>query len=251
MVPLKLKSHKWKFLAILVFLFFMIVPATAHPGRTDANGGHYDRSTGEYHYHHGYPAHQHTGGVCPYAYDDKTGQNSGSSSSGSSYKSSSESSGSTSQESSSEKAEDEGAMKQSTNNSYSTNTNDNSDLIRGLIIAACIVSSLYAIDFVSNRNHYLRKFDGKSCKELSGCPESSDPEETISKLKNVKVCMSKNGKVYHNPSCRHAINNRIVDVLSASKRARPCKVCNPPGKGGKYDCVFRYIEFKKIKKKSS
>lgn len=23
----------------------------AHPGRTDSNGGHYDRSTGEYHYH--------------------------------------------------------------------------------------------------------------------------------------------------------------------------------------------------------
>lgn len=38
----------------------------AHSGRTDAQGGHYDRSTGEYHYHHGYPAHQHPNGVCPY-----------------------------------------------------------------------------------------------------------------------------------------------------------------------------------------
>ena len=26
----------------------------AHPGKTDADGGHYNRSTGEYHYHHGY-----------------------------------------------------------------------------------------------------------------------------------------------------------------------------------------------------
>lgn len=51
--------------------------AFAHPGDTDANGGHYDRSTGEYHYHHGYSAHQHTNGVCPYDFDDKTGQNSG------------------------------------------------------------------------------------------------------------------------------------------------------------------------------
>lgn len=51
----------------------------AHPGRTDANGGHYDRSTGEYHYHHGYPAHQHINGTCPYDFDDRTGWNSGSS----------------------------------------------------------------------------------------------------------------------------------------------------------------------------
>ena len=41
----------------------------AHSGGTDSNGGHYDRSTGEYHYHHGYPAHQHINGVCPYEDD--------------------------------------------------------------------------------------------------------------------------------------------------------------------------------------
>lgn len=55
----------------------LIFPASAHPGDTDSNGGHYNRSTGEYHYHHGYPEHQHTNGICPYDYDDKTGQNSG------------------------------------------------------------------------------------------------------------------------------------------------------------------------------
>jgi hypothetical protein len=38
----------------------------AHSGRTDSSGGHYDRSTGEYHYHHGHSAHQHPNGVCPY-----------------------------------------------------------------------------------------------------------------------------------------------------------------------------------------
>lgn len=57
------------------------ISVLAHPGRTDGNGGHWDRSTGEYHYHHGYPAHQHTDGVCPYDFDDKTGENSGTSSS--------------------------------------------------------------------------------------------------------------------------------------------------------------------------
>lgn len=60
---------------ILLLLFILPVSALAHPGGTDANGGHHDGS--EYHYHHGYPAHQHTNGVCPYNFDDKTGANSG------------------------------------------------------------------------------------------------------------------------------------------------------------------------------
>lgn len=64
-------------LLMAVLLLALTVPAYAHPGKTDANGGHYNRSTGEYHYHHGYPEHQHPGGVCPYAYDDRTGYNSG------------------------------------------------------------------------------------------------------------------------------------------------------------------------------
>lgn len=71
---------KWKSALLCVLLLVgLTCTAYAHPGRTDANGGHYNHSTGEYHYHHGYPAHQHYGGVCPYAYDDRTGQNSGSS----------------------------------------------------------------------------------------------------------------------------------------------------------------------------
>jgi hypothetical protein len=54
----------------------------AHPGRTDSNGGHIDNSTGEYHYHHGYRAHNHydmdgDGQVdCPYDFHDKTNHSS-------------------------------------------------------------------------------------------------------------------------------------------------------------------------------
>ena len=57
-----------RFVPILVVICIVLCsfPVFAHSGRTDANGGHYDRSTGEYHYHHGYSAHQHPGGVCPY-----------------------------------------------------------------------------------------------------------------------------------------------------------------------------------------
>lgn len=70
---------KWKWIALVLAVTLCIGSASAHPGRTDANGGHYNHSTGEYHYHHGYPAHQHIDGVCPYDYDDRTGWNSGSS----------------------------------------------------------------------------------------------------------------------------------------------------------------------------
>lgn len=37
-------------LSLIIILSLGIFPS-AHPGRTDANGGHYDRATGEYHYH--------------------------------------------------------------------------------------------------------------------------------------------------------------------------------------------------------
>lgn len=63
---------------LLAFLLLLSPTVLAHSGKTDAHGGHYDRSTGEYHYHHGYPAHQHYDmdgdGIidCPYDFDDKT-----------------------------------------------------------------------------------------------------------------------------------------------------------------------------------
>lgn len=68
------------FMLVLLITVCACISSYAHPGRTDSRGGHYDRSTGEYHYHHGYPAHQHENGVCPYDFDDKTSENSGSSS---------------------------------------------------------------------------------------------------------------------------------------------------------------------------
>ena len=66
------------FAIIILIAVLLPLSALAHSGKTDSNGGHYDSDTGEYHYHHGYPAHQHTGGKCPYDYDDKTNHSSGS-----------------------------------------------------------------------------------------------------------------------------------------------------------------------------
>lgn len=53
-------------ISIVVIILGSCVAVFAHPGKTDSDGGHFDRSTGEYHYHHGYPAHQHENGTCPY-----------------------------------------------------------------------------------------------------------------------------------------------------------------------------------------
>lgn len=54
-------------------VFGSVAPTTlvdAHSGRTDAQGGHKDNKNvsglGSYHYHHGYSAHLHKNGKCPY-----------------------------------------------------------------------------------------------------------------------------------------------------------------------------------------
>lgn len=72
-----------KFSLCIIMALLLLTVVSAHPGRTDSHGGHYDSETGEYHYHHGYAAHQHTDlnddGIpdCPYDFDDKTGESSG------------------------------------------------------------------------------------------------------------------------------------------------------------------------------
>lgn len=75
------------FFAVLFASVIMLpITAAAHKGKTDVYGGHYDRSTGEYHYHHGFDAHQHYDmdgdGIpdCPYDYEDRTNHTSGTSS---------------------------------------------------------------------------------------------------------------------------------------------------------------------------
>lgn len=63
-------------IALIVLLALLCTSAYAHGGKTDSNGGHMNHATGEYHYHHGYSAHQHEDGVCPYDFDDKTNKSS-------------------------------------------------------------------------------------------------------------------------------------------------------------------------------
>lgn len=71
------KFYKHLLLSVILVFNLPVIIVLAHPGSLDGNGGHYDRSTGEYHYHHGYPPHQHPNGECPYDFDDQTNTDSG------------------------------------------------------------------------------------------------------------------------------------------------------------------------------
>lgn len=83
-------KNKIRFKTLLVILAVLIcVPLTvlSHSGRTDESGGHRDNRNvsglGSYHYHHGYPAHLHENGVCPYGGGTAVKKSSGSNRSGS------------------------------------------------------------------------------------------------------------------------------------------------------------------------
>ena len=73
------------YILFIIILIILLTPIAviAHSGKTDSNGGHTNHSTGEYHYHHGYSAHDHwdmddDGDLdCPYNFVDKTGSSSG------------------------------------------------------------------------------------------------------------------------------------------------------------------------------
>lgn len=66
-------------LAALLCIVLMSTSVAAHPGRTDASGGHHDYKNrsglGSYHYHcGGNPPHLHPGGVCPYGNNSTAAQ---------------------------------------------------------------------------------------------------------------------------------------------------------------------------------
>jgi len=66
----KRKAFRYALLvSVFVLILFSVAAfALAHSGGTDSEGGH--NSPDGYHYHHGYPPHQHPNGECPYDFDD-------------------------------------------------------------------------------------------------------------------------------------------------------------------------------------
>lgn len=61
-------KKQFEFIITFSLIFIILnISSSAHQGKTDHKGGHYVSGTNKYHYHHGYPAHNHTTGVCPYS----------------------------------------------------------------------------------------------------------------------------------------------------------------------------------------
>ena len=128
------------FLCAILAIALFTVPSFAHSGRTDEFGGHYDRSTGEYHYHHGYPAHQHENGVCPYDFDDQTNHDN---------RTGSKTDGISTSNTSKEKIE------KNTTAGEATKTKEKADinpiLIVGIIIVSCLII-LTVLGEIEDRN---------------------------------------------------------------------------------------------------
>lgn len=72
-----MKKILFNVLIVSILMLSLTLVVYAHSGRTDSSGGHIDKSTGKYHYHHGYPAHSHYDingdgfKDCPYTYTKK------------------------------------------------------------------------------------------------------------------------------------------------------------------------------------
>lgn len=247
-----------------MIVFFSILlsvsPVCAHSGRTDANGGHYDSATGQYHYHHGYSAHYHTDGICPYDFDDKTGSSNGSSSS---------STGTTSESSSS-------SIK-------STSSHPLLNVLGALFILfapSILIGSL--IEKISDKKkekerilaelerkrhfeeekmYYSNLYQNKSISELANIPSNIEFDEIDLPIsvdnsglkwgKEFTVFVSKNGRCYHRKPRCCGVQNTMHIFNAVKSRKIGCSKCVRATEAEKTSRVpewyLKYLEIKEIK----
>lgn len=216
---------------LLVIALLLTTSAFAHPGRTDANGGHYDRATGEYHFHHGYPAHQHTGGACPYDFDDQTGLASGNGGGGG----------------------DNGSGTPHSAVSEAAGDADPLPLWGSLFLLLLALLSLWVIllqivtavmwcvesakERKKRREGYMKLYAGKSISALAGVPDwCAFDESGYPHCKSAAgaaedpftVYVTKSGRSYHTALCRHAKKAAAVNLCQARDWGLAvCAVCHP------------------------
>lgn len=245
--------------SIFLLLLFacMIVSVSAHPGKTDSSGGHTDLSTGEYHYHHGYPAHQHTDGFCPYAFDDQTDHSSGSSSSSSDtnpYRD--KGSSHTTQVSSSTSKSSKKADVKPSPSPQPENTFDWRPLLWTAIAVLALVMLYKLASFLKKRRTYKQQYADFSARELAHVPENVYFDEhdlphtrgTLyysEQMDEFIVYCSPHGKAYHRKGC-HPAATQETNLAVLPPQLTPCQRCNPPPHPVWYG---KYIEILKIKRK--
>lgn len=131
----------------------------AYSGRTDSSGGHHDYKNksglGSYHYHHGYKAHLHTGGVCPYS------NGTASSSSSSSSSSASNSTSTTNTNSGSDSSRNNANANNGTNN-----TNNNNTVITIIISDTSYDNVAFNASYYATNHSDVYEAYGDNAKEL-------------------------------------------------------------------------------------
>lgn len=233
---------------LVIFLLCAIVCSArvfAHSGRTDANGGH--NSASGYHYHHGYPAHQHTGGVCPYDFDDRTGWSSGEPSSGSDTSYSRTPNTIPSQNNYTPSSNDG-----SSHNNTSTKTEQPKDepswlqehahdiFFWAAVVFAIIVAYVTIMIATHCKNKKIQRewnlkreelitfFDGQSARQKANVPEDVGFNSHHWPIDNPKQRFISNARSnkFHKPTCRYAAGTP-VPWYRLPKHFTPCKVCKP------------------------
>ena len=237
--------------AYVLVISVCILPALAHSGGTDSRGGHYNRSTGEYHYHHGYPEHDHydmdgDGSVdCPYDFDDKTGSGSSSSALSSSY-----TTGYSSGYDRGEKAgyesgykDGEKEMKAVMEEKLQSEVNEAKRDAYLVSLVLGVPSVYFITDFIT-----FRKFKKRESELVSQINKLSEELRTVKSASNYRkttaaspvapalrstpnsktVYISKSGKKYHYKyRCGNATTAVSLDDLPAG--FEPCRNCTPKG----------------------
>lgn len=227
-IPIQYRSYALpKLFKILLIVCFAILinasPVQAHSGRTDSNGGHYVTDTGEYHYHHGYPSHQHLDGICTYKNIAHSNSSSG---------------------------------------SHSELFMIFISLVGGVSILfalkVCHDKIKKKQQFEREKLYFSNLYKGKSIYELANVPENIDFDENDLPIsiddsglewgKEFTVYVTKYGQCYHrNRSCSGAYNP--VHIFNEAKKisAIGCRKCSSGERFIIPEWYYKYLEIKKIK----
>lgn len=204
---------------------FIALSCSAHSGRTDSKGGHYNHGTGEYHYHHGTSAHQHydinNDGVidCPREYSGKI------------------------------IIRIIGVILLV--------------ITVYLVIFTCIDKRKEKIKKAEEKRKFLEekllmteKYGGKPISYFVSMPDNSEiGTDNLPKEKGnhqywgeqYTVFVTYNGNKYHKRSCRHATYAHPKNIYTVKRFYSPCALCNPTLPDLKW--VDEYFKIKKIKEK--
>lgn len=240
----KNRSLFQKIICLFCLILIVLGYASAHPGRTDANGGHYDRKTGEYHYHHGYPTHQHTDGVCPYDFDDRTGWNSGTSGNGSSKDTSSSSS--PAKVPSKPQQKDFPLWGWILIGAFAL-------YLLGSLIKTIVTAKTKKQQEQELLQRYRTLYGGTSAEALSGMPDDTEiGPDNLPKVKGADgwgekytVYCTPNGLAYHRKTCRFGASIKVHAYQVGNKY--PCQMCKPEIPDQKW--FDEYLKIKSLKDK--